>query len=131
MRDRFIDLHCHWVAGIDDGARTTDDSIALLRGLADVGFARVIGTPHMRTGMFDNDRDMLEAAYERTCAALRDVSGLPELGLASEHHLDDRCSPKSSRAVASRTRRPDGPCSWSSPTGAFRCTTANASSSCE
>ena len=44
----YIDLHCHWVVGIDDGVRTAADSRALLAGLAGAGFGKVIATPHMR-----------------------------------------------------------------------------------
>lgn len=83
----YIDLHCHWVAAIDDGARTVADSQAMLEALRDVGFTKVVATPHMRTGMFDNDRQAIVAAYERTVAALG--GDLPELALSSEHHLDD------------------------------------------
>jgi protein-tyrosine phosphatase len=90
----FIDLHCHWVAGIDDGARTITDSIDMLRALREVGFGMVVGTPHMRAGMFDNTRDDIEQAYARTLRALGGVSGLPELALSSEHHLDDVVYPR-------------------------------------
>jgi protein-tyrosine phosphatase len=85
----YIDLHCHWVAGVDDGARTIDDSIMMLRALRDVGFARVVATPHMRTGMFDNERIGLEEAYQRTAAEVARYPEMPALGLASEHHVDD------------------------------------------
>jgi protein-tyrosine phosphatase len=85
----FIDLHCHWVAGIDDGARTEADSLAMLEALAEVGFTEVVATPHMRAGMFDNNRADLERAFERTVTALAGRAGLPKLALASEHHLDD------------------------------------------
>jgi protein-tyrosine phosphatase len=85
----FVDLHCHWVAGVDDGARTVEDSVAMLRALREVGFDRVIATPHMRTAMFENTRERLEAAYARTVRELAPADGLPELGLSSEHHLDD------------------------------------------
>jgi protein-tyrosine phosphatase len=85
----FIDLHCHWVANIDDGARTPAESAAILRALRDIGFSKVVATPHMRTGMFDNRRDDIVAAYDRTVATLAGHDDLPELGLASEHHLDD------------------------------------------
>lgn len=85
----FIDLHCHWVAGIDDGARTVSDSVAMLRALFEVGFGRVVATPHMRTGMFDNDRQGLEEAYRRTVEEIDKHDAMPELGLSSEHHLDD------------------------------------------
>ncbi|MFO0588871.1 MAG: CpsB/CapC family capsule biosynthesis tyrosine phosphatase [Polyangiaceae bacterium] len=84
----FIDLHSHWVASIDDGARTTDDSVALLRALFSAGFSTVVATPHMRPGMFDNTAESLRDAYDRTRAALPAGPGLPEVRLASEHFFD-------------------------------------------
>ncbi|HHH10685.1 MAG TPA: protein tyrosine phosphatase [Sorangium sp.] len=85
----YIDLHCHWVAGIDDGAHTVENSSAILKALWQVGFSKVIGTPHMRTAMFDNTKAEIEQAYAHTLAALAGEEDLPALGLASEHHLDD------------------------------------------
>lgn len=85
----FIDLHCHWVAGIDDGARTSSDSIGMLRALRAIGFDHVVATPHMRPGMFDNTSEDLARAFRASCAALADEPDLPRLGLSSEHWLDD------------------------------------------
>jgi len=85
----YIDLHSHWVAGIDDGARTVEDSRDLLYALRDLGFVTVVATPHMRTGMFDNTRQQIQQAYDATIRELGEDEGLPELSLASEHHLDD------------------------------------------
>lgn len=85
----FIDLHCHWIVGVDDGVRTLDDSYALLTGLHAIGFDHVVATPHMRPGMFDNTRAHLERAYAETRAALEGRSGLPALSLSSEHFFDD------------------------------------------
>lgn len=85
----FVDLHSHWIAAIDDGARTPDDGVALLRGLRRAGFDTVVATPHMRPGMFDNDRAGLEAAFEAMRPHLEGGTDLPEVRLASEHYLDD------------------------------------------
>jgi protein-tyrosine phosphatase len=91
----FIDLHCHWIAAIDDGAKTSDESLAMLRGLRQAGFDQVVATPHMRPGMFDNDRAALERAFAAmqpvvTGAASSAGAGLlPQLHLASEHFFDD------------------------------------------
>lgn len=85
----FVDLHCHWIAGIDDGVRTPKDGVALLRGLKQAGFDVVVATPHMRPGMFDNDRAALEHAFAAMCPHIVDVDGLPDVHLASEHFLDD------------------------------------------
>jgi protein-tyrosine phosphatase len=92
----FIDLHSHWVAGIDDGARTVAESVALLAALRGAGFDTVVATPHMRPGMFDNTRDSLRRAFDATLAAIQGAStpasaaaGLPEVMLSSEHFFDD------------------------------------------
>lgn len=85
----YIDLHCHWVAGIDDGARNVQESLDMLRALHDVGFGHVVATPHMRTGLFDNQRGEIVDAYRRCVEEVGHQAGVPQLSLASEHHLDD------------------------------------------
>lgn len=85
----FVDLHSHWVAGVDDGARTPDDGLALLRALRSAGFDRVIATPHMRPSMFPNTKGDLERAFAAMQPHLAGDAGLPEVGLASEHFFDD------------------------------------------
>jgi protein-tyrosine phosphatase len=85
----FIDLHSHWVAGVDDGAPDVAGSLALLRGLREVGFSTVVATPHMRPGMFDNTAEDLRRAYARTMTALAPAPDLPERHLSSEHFFDD------------------------------------------
>lgn len=85
----FVDLHSHWVPDIDDGVRSVDEGLALLRGLRGLGFERVVATPHMRPGMFDNDRARIEAAYAAMHQRIASEPGLPALGLASEHYFDD------------------------------------------
>jgi protein-tyrosine phosphatase len=86
----FVDLHSHWIPGIDDGVRTPEDGVRLLEGLAAAGFATVVATPHMRPGMFENDRRTLEAAYGAMAPALEAATGtLPAVYLASEHFFDE------------------------------------------
>ena len=83
----FIDLHCHWIAAIDDGAPTRDEGMAMLRALKGAGFDYVMATPHMRPAMFDNKKSDLEAAFR--AMELVAEPGLPEVGLSSEHFFDD------------------------------------------
>ncbi len=86
----FVDLHCHWVAAIDDGARTADEGLAMLHGLHQAGFDVVVATPHMRPGMFDNDRPGLERAFAAMHPSLSVAQmTLPTVHLASEHFFDD------------------------------------------
>jgi protein-tyrosine phosphatase len=84
------DLHCHWIAGIDDGARTAEEGLAMLQRLHEIGFDRVVATPHMRPGMFDNDRAALEHAFGAMQPTLSGAAGpVPAVHLASEHFFDD------------------------------------------
>ncbi len=85
----FVDLHCHWVAGIDDGARDTKEAESILRGLHTLGFDHVVATPHMRPGLFDNDRTSILRHYEQTLHALCSSSGLPAVSLGSEHYFHE------------------------------------------
>ena len=61
----------------------------MLEGLSSLGFTRVVATPHMRQGMFDNEKQGLRDAYERF---LPHVVGraVPELSLSSEHYFDEQ-----------------------------------------
>lgn len=89
----WIDLHCHPLPGIDDGARTAEDGAALLVGLFGLGFETVVATPHVRSGIWDNRLDSRAAAHEVLSAVMveaqRRGDTLPTLLLAGEHMFDD------------------------------------------
>ncbi len=85
----YIDLHCHFVPGIDDGARTVDEGLAMLAALGRAGFSQVVATPHMRPGLFDNERADLVKAFDGMRTALPEGVVLPEIALSSEHYFDD------------------------------------------
>ncbi len=85
----YIDLHCHYVPGIDDGASSAADGLAMLKGLHALGFSRVHATPHTRPGMFDNTATTIREAFARFQAELPTGEALPELALSSEHYFDE------------------------------------------
>jgi protein-tyrosine phosphatase len=89
MSRAFIDLHCHWIPGIDDGASSEQQALTMLRDLAALGFGLVIATPHMRPGLFDNSREDLEAAFQRVLPIVERTPGLPQVALSSEHYFDE------------------------------------------
>lgn len=84
-----IDLHCHYLPAVDDGVRTTEEGVELLRLMKQLGYRKVVATPHMRTAMFPNSRGGLETEFETFRKTVIDEPALPELGLASEHYFDD------------------------------------------
>lgn len=42
----FVDIHCHLLPGIDDGAKTWEESLAMAAMAVDDGFGTMIVTPH-------------------------------------------------------------------------------------
>jgi protein-tyrosine phosphatase len=48
LRLELIDLHCHLLPGIDDGARDLADSIGMARQAEEDGIVAVCATPHIR-----------------------------------------------------------------------------------
>lgn len=49
-----IDLHCHILPGIDDGAKTIDDSLDMARMAVKQGVTHILCTPHHNNGKYDN-----------------------------------------------------------------------------
>lgn len=54
-----IDIHSHILPGIDDGAQTEQDSLAMAKAAVEDGISTIFATPHHRNGAYDNDRDAI------------------------------------------------------------------------
>lgn len=65
-----IDLHCHLLPGIDDGAQTLDESLELARLAVADGIKHTVCTPHINIGRFDNDISTISVAFEQLQQAL-------------------------------------------------------------
>jgi protein-tyrosine phosphatase len=83
------DLHCHYVPCVDDGVRSTDEGRLLCLGLRSLGYETVVATPHIRAGMFENNKADLTAAFAAFIADVGSEAGMPKTGLAAEHFCDD------------------------------------------
>lgn len=44
--DIMLDLHCHILPGVDDGAKSMEDSLAMARLAAEEGITHILATPH-------------------------------------------------------------------------------------
>lgn len=71
-----IDLHCHLLPGIDDGAPDLEVALAMARCAVDDGIQVLACTPHIYPGLYENDRSGIEAAVIALQAEL-DQQGIP------------------------------------------------------
>jgi len=57
-----IDLHCHILPGLDDGARTMDEAISMARIAAADGIGTLVASAHITPGVYDNSPDRIVSA---------------------------------------------------------------------
>lgn len=79
-----IDLHCHILPGIDDGAQNIDEALGLAHAAVENGIKYCVLTPHMHEGRYQNDRSSLIPHLQSFRQALADASIELQLGLAAE-----------------------------------------------
>lgn len=60
--EAFVDIHCHLLPGIDDGAKDWDESLAMARLAVADGIATIIVTPHQLGGFAHNCGRQIRAA---------------------------------------------------------------------
>ena len=64
-RTTMIDLHCHILPGIDDGAPDLAVSIAMAKAFVADGVSVVACTPHILPGLYHNSGPQIREATER------------------------------------------------------------------
>ena len=64
-----IDIHSHILPGLDDGAKTLDDAVAMVRAAAAAGTTDIVATPHANPD-YDFDPKVVEQKISELRAAL-------------------------------------------------------------
>lgn len=84
-----IDLHCHLLPGVDDGAADLDEALAMARRLRDIGFTAVCCTPHLPWSSPGHSLAQLDAAREALAAELERAGVALALHRGAEHHVSE------------------------------------------
>jgi len=89
-----IDLHCHLLPGIDDGAPDLEASLAMARAAVEGGVEAIVATPHV-SWTYPNDPATFAARVAQVQEAL-DGAGIPlrvhsgaEIASSMFHDIDD------------------------------------------
>jgi protein-tyrosine phosphatase len=84
-----IDMHGHWLPGIDDGAATVEQSLEMLALYASLGYTELIATPHIYRDYYPNTPQSIQTAFDRIKSdAYKLYPGL-KISYAAEYYLDD------------------------------------------
>lgn len=87
--NEYVDIHSHVLPGIDDGAKTKEDSEFLLENMINFGFKKVITTPHTIKYVWENTSETINNAFNTISEDLSDLSNKVQLKAASEYLMDD------------------------------------------
>lgn len=83
------DMHSHLLPGIDDGAPTIETSIKLVKGLAALGYKRLITTPHIMNDMYPNTQENILSLRDELQYSI-EAEGLDvEIKAAAEYYVDE------------------------------------------
>ena len=88
-----IDIHSHILPGIDDGAKTLEESVQLATEMASWGFERITCTPHI-TNKFRNTPQTIKEQFDQLCNALSDRGLNLELRMSAEYRLNPETWPE-------------------------------------
>lgn len=84
------DLHSHLIPGIDDGVQTLDESIDLISSMRELGFTKLITTPHIMSHRYPNTKEIILSGCEEVKAELKKRGIDVTLEAAAEYYYDEK-----------------------------------------
>lgn len=85
-----VDIHSHLLPGIDDGAKTVEDSLRYIKALQQLGFSKFYTTPHIFMELYPNNPERIEKALNevRNKATLENLA--VDIYAAAEYMMDEQ-----------------------------------------
>lgn len=84
-----VDIHSHLIPGIDDGSQTMDQTIAMLAKFQELGYKKVITTPHVMSDSFPNTSENILSGLADVRAEIKKVGLTIEIEAAAEYYFDE------------------------------------------
>ncbi len=83
------DMHSHLIPGIDDGSKSMDETIALLSKYKQLGYKKVITTPHVMSDYYKNTPEIILSGLEEVRSELKRINLDIEIEAAAEYYFDE------------------------------------------
>lgn len=89
LSDHYVDIHSHLLPGIDDGAKTINNTLKLTKALQEIGISQVITTPHISHYVWNNSEEIITAKHQETKISLEENNIKVSFQAAAEYFIDD------------------------------------------
>ena len=83
------DMHSHLLPGIDDGSPDMSTSLQLIRGLKELGYKKIITTPHVLWEIYPNTRETIVNKQQEVQKEIEAAGIDIEFKAAAEYFIDD------------------------------------------
>lgn len=83
------DIHSHLIPGIDDGSKNMEDSIGMLKKFADLGYRKVITSPHVMSDYYRNSSSTILEGRDKVREELRKREIPIAFDAVAEYYLDE------------------------------------------
>ena len=82
------DIHSHFIPGIDDGAPDLEASISLIKKMQEVGYKKVITSPHVMSDFYKNTAEIILGGLADLRTELKRQNINMEIEAAAEYYID-------------------------------------------
>jgi protein-tyrosine phosphatase len=82
------DIHSHFIPGIDDGSPDMETSILLIKKMQELGYSRVITTPHVMSDFYKNSSETILKGLANVRSELKLQNINMDIAAAAEYYLD-------------------------------------------
>ena len=89
LSELHTDVHSHLIPGIDDGAKTLDHTIGMLLKFQELGYKKVITTPHVLSDLYPNTPEIILNGYEKVKSELARINLNIGFETAAEYFYDE------------------------------------------
>lgn len=83
------DMHSHLIPAIDDGAKDIETSLKLIKGFIELGYKKLITTPHVLWDIYPNTTEEINKGFEQLKVAVQQEGLIIELKAAAEYFIDE------------------------------------------
>ena len=82
------DIHSHLIPGIDDGSPNMETTIILLKKFIDLGYKKVITTPHVMSDYYKNNPEIILSGLNNVRKEIKKQNLNIEIEAAAEYNLE-------------------------------------------
>lgn len=89
LSDLKTDVHSHLIPGIDDGSQSMEETIGMLLKFVDLGYQKVITTPHIMQDHYPNTSEIIKKGLEEIRQEIDKLNIPISIEAAAEYYFDE------------------------------------------